>query len=146
MKCLKNKSPVMAVFLGIIAMLLTGCHGHTYKDRYAETGEISTLDSLINIHGSTISYLKIHGTTYRNVCGTPPHFLKIPGEEIIVFLTRSDDEREAFAHIVKLNDPEIITISMGDSLFGSGIGKASELDGWSRDWIKILFTKAAGRC
>jgi hypothetical protein len=125
------------LFLAFVVLCgFSGCHGTTYKDKYIETGEISTLDSVINVHGSTISYLRVHGVTYKNVSGTPPHFLKIPGEEIIVFVTQSDNGREAFVHVAKLKAPEVITISIGDSLFGSGIGKAAEYGGWSRDWIK----------
>lgn len=113
--------------------LLAGCSVE-YSDKFVTAGRLSTLESIINIHGSAVRYLRVNGSTFKHVQGDSPYFLKVPGEKAIVFVTRNKDATHAFLHLAMLDRPEITEVDLGDSVFGGGIQPKSK-PGEYCDWI-----------
>jgi hypothetical protein len=136
MQRLEDKRRVARLGVAFFSLFLVwGCYRKGYTDRYVETGRISNFQSLLNVHASSVPYLKISGITFKNVQGDSPFFLKVPGHDAIIFVTKSKDELQTVLHLAKLGDKEIIAVDLGDSIFGSGIQPTAK-PGEYCDWIQ----------
>ena len=136
MKCSGNKRlliPLCLVLWG--AFLAFGCHKKEYTERHLEAGKISGLRSLLNAHESSVPYLKVDGEVFKRVRGDPPYFLRVSGQNVILFVTRTEDERQSVLRLADLDRHKIIDVDLGDSIFGTGI-QPSAKPGEFCDWIQ----------
>ena len=134
MQCSGN-SKLNCTLALVVALHVAGCSREIYADRDIEAGRTSTLESLTNVHASSLTYIKVIGKRYERVRGDAPFFLRVSGENSIIFVTQNKDGSEAWLHIVRLDRREDIKVDLGDSIFGSGIQSASK-PGEYCDWIQ----------
>jgi len=122
-----------------ITFLLSAC-GHDTRTRYADDLVDITDHSAINyfnVHWSKdTAVLTIWGREFKDVRGREPCYLKIPGRQMILFVTgRNFDGGQAVVHLADISTRKIIDIPAYDSGIGSSIGEPKE--GWFERISKV---------
>ena len=103
-----------------------------YEDeRVVVTERVSFYVIPPNVHaGSDTISMRLFGKRYKEVRGTPPYYLEIPGTESILFVTGRDyDEGQATVHIVDLKTKKRFSFAAHDSHIGSDIGAGEFIEG-----------------
>jgi len=107
------------------------------KDPSPKSITRSTLDSIINVHGSPEQGLRICSKTFRRVKGGPPYYVAVPGTPLVLFAYEPFAGTKTLV-VCNTNDCTFQEISPGNVRFGELIGYWNSTGGKMGDTVESV--------
>ncbi len=130
---------VICICAGLPILLWSGViRKDGYSDRYATIGEYFNPMTLVNVHESNASYIRVAGKTYHYHRGEPPGYLILADPDWMIFETSRDpfDGGPRTVHVHDLSTGVVTDIDgrdqYSDVLRKASGGAAKDLEHW---WV-----------
>jgi len=110
----------------------------TIKTDKATARVYLTLGNVLNPNTDVKTRLIAGGRTYRNLRGSPPFYLDVPGGKRILFVTHggASASSEVTLHVFDLETKADICVDITDTGFGWDIGSDRKPGAQFTDWIE----------
>jgi hypothetical protein len=120
--------------VSLIAALLLWRSG---TRRHPELVTRSTVESLINVHGSPERRLSICGRTFSHLKGGPPYYIAVPTNPLVLFAYEPVKGARTLV-VCNTNDCSFREIPLGEAAFGDQIGYWSATKGRMGDLVESV--------
>ena len=125
------------VIVGVLIASFRGFRVERYKDENVIGGEIVRPWNLVSVHSSTSKYLIVLGQKFEGIRGLPPYYILVSQSAGIAFVT-DDGKSGVSVHFANLGEKKIVSLNIGDSIFGWNIGVDRKPSEKYTDWIEVL--------